>query len=135
MLKAISLFTGIGGLDFGFEAAGFATRVAVEMDPVCCRTIRLNRRWPIIEGDIRLHDIVADTLGTSLREALAIRFDLRLAESTLQFYDLREIPAIRDAPPAGVTDIHFRSDLSGVPIAAVDRLIERDPAISHFLPA
>lgn len=52
MLKAISLYTGIGGLDFGFEAAGFRTRVAVEMDAVSCRTMRLNRRWPILEGDI-----------------------------------------------------------------------------------
>ena len=52
MLKAISLFTGVGGLDFGFEAAGFETSVAVEIDPVCCRTIRLNRRWPVVERDV-----------------------------------------------------------------------------------
>jgi DNA (cytosine-5)-methyltransferase 1 len=60
MLKAISLFTGVGGLDFGFEAAGFDTRVAVEFDPVCCRTVRLNRDWPVIEGDI--HAVTSDEI-------------------------------------------------------------------------
>lgn len=57
MLKAISLYTGVGGLDFGLEAAGIETAVAVEMDRACCRTIRLNRRWPVIEGDI--HDVTS----------------------------------------------------------------------------
>ncbi|MGE0282186.1 MAG: DNA cytosine methyltransferase [Rhizobiaceae bacterium] len=50
--KAISLFSGIGGLDFGFEEAGFETRVALEIDRHACRTIRLNRPWEVIEDDI-----------------------------------------------------------------------------------
>lgn len=49
----ISLFTGAGGLDYGFEAAGFRTAVAVEMDSRCCETLRRNRKWPLLEGDIK----------------------------------------------------------------------------------
>lgn len=52
MRKLISLYTGIGGLDFGFEAAGFETTVALEMDRAACANIRANRPWPVIEGDI-----------------------------------------------------------------------------------
>lgn len=52
-LTAISLYTGAGGLDFGFEAAGFHTRAAVEIDAAACRVIRQNRpEWGLIEEDI-----------------------------------------------------------------------------------
>ena len=51
-LRAISLYSGAGGLDYGFEAAGFRTGVAVEMDHDCCETLRRNRKWPVIERNI-----------------------------------------------------------------------------------
>ena len=51
--KVISLFSGAGGLDIGFENAGFSIAVAVEIDPACCDTLRSNRpNLPIINGNI-----------------------------------------------------------------------------------
>ena len=50
--SVISLYSGAGGLDYGFEAAGFQTAVALEMDHDCCETLRQNRRWPVIERNI-----------------------------------------------------------------------------------
>jgi len=50
--KVISLFSGAGGLDYGLEAAGFETAVALELDHDCCETLRHNRRWPVIERDV-----------------------------------------------------------------------------------
>lgn len=59
-LKVVSLYTGCGGLDYGFEAAGFSTRVGIEFDPDCCETISLNRDWPMICSDI--HDVSSDEI-------------------------------------------------------------------------
>lgn len=65
MLKAISLYSGIGGLDFGFEAAGFETRAALEFDRQACRSLKLNRPfWRVLEEDI--HDVTSDAI---LRQA------------------------------------------------------------------
>jgi DNA (cytosine-5)-methyltransferase 1 len=51
-MDSISLFSGCGGMDFGFEAAGFSTRVTLERDRACCATLRANRAWPVLERDI-----------------------------------------------------------------------------------
>lgn len=69
--RAISLYTGAGGLDLGFEAAGYRTAVAVELDPEAVATLRHNRDWPILDRDI--HTISSDEILTaaSLKEGEA----------------------------------------------------------------
>lgn len=64
-LSALSLFTGVGGLDYGFEAAGFETRVALELDRVCCDSLRASRpHWPVINADL-LATSTADILAAA----------------------------------------------------------------------
>jgi len=57
---ALSLYTGAGGLDLGFEAGGFDCRAAVEIDADCVATLRANRPWPVIDRSI--HEVTSAEL-------------------------------------------------------------------------
>jgi len=50
--KVISLYSGAGGLDYGFEAAGFETVFTNDFDHDSCETLRLNRKWTVVERSI-----------------------------------------------------------------------------------
>ena len=53
-MNVISLFSGCGGLDLGFEKAGFAIPVANEFDKTIWETFKVNHpKTHLIEGDIR----------------------------------------------------------------------------------
>lgn len=53
-MKVISLFSGCGGLDLGFEKAGFEIPVANEYDKTIWETFKANHpHTHLIEGDIR----------------------------------------------------------------------------------
>lgn len=39
-------------MDYGFEAAGLHTAVALDLDPQACAVLRVNRSWPVIEADV-----------------------------------------------------------------------------------
>ena len=52
--KVGSLFSGIGGIDLGFEQAGFEVVWANDMDAAACKTYRHNfPNTHLIEGDVR----------------------------------------------------------------------------------
>lgn len=53
-MNVISLFSGCGGLDLGFERAGFHIPVANEFDPTIYETFKINHpKTHLIVGDIR----------------------------------------------------------------------------------
>lgn len=53
-MNVISLFSGCGGLDLGFERAGFQVPVANEFDPTIYETFKVNHpATHLIEGDVR----------------------------------------------------------------------------------
>ena len=82
----------------------------------------------------KLHEVIAGTLGTNLDEAMAAAFDEKLAESSLSFYNLATVPAIRTPLPEGVSDVHFQSDLSAADILIVQDLIDQNPIFGDLLP-
>lgn len=66
--KIISLFSGAGGLDIGFHAAGFETAVAVEIDPACCDTLRTNM------PDVKIiNKSITDTTSEEILETAGLK--------------------------------------------------------------
>ncbi len=52
-MKLISLFSGAGGMDLGFQKAGFTIAAANEYDKSIWETYEKNHSAPLIKGDIR----------------------------------------------------------------------------------
>ena len=61
-MKAISLFSGVGGLDMGFERAGIETVLQAERDPWCLEV--LAKHWPETERVTDVRDVFRDTVRT-----------------------------------------------------------------------
>lgn len=55
-MELISLFSGAGGMDLGFERAGFKIVVANEFDKTIWETYEKNHKAPLIKGDIKKID-------------------------------------------------------------------------------
>lgn len=53
--KAVSLFSGAGGMDVGFSGAGITAQIANDINAEACATYERNHTNPIIKGDVREH--------------------------------------------------------------------------------
>ena len=74
-LKALSLFSGCGGMDLGVNQAGFEVLASVERDPYCCESLQANNEYQfastqVIEADIRTisPEVLADEIGLETGE-------------------------------------------------------------------
>ena len=67
--RCISLFSGAGGLDIGFERAGFSTVSLCELEPQFAETLRQNQGWPHSDGHRYFAD--ATILQNDIREVSA----------------------------------------------------------------
>ena len=62
-IRTISLFSGGGGLDIGFEQAGFDILYATDINHDCCETLKMNRgntlnkNLTVVEADIHSLDL------------------------------------------------------------------------------
>lgn len=71
-IPAVSFFSGCGGMDLGFEYAGFQNIAAIELNEGFCKTIRHNRPDnfvigpPAYSGDARNRDEIIEALRTKL---------------------------------------------------------------------
>jgi DNA (cytosine-5)-methyltransferase 1 len=63
-MKALSLFSGIGGLDLAFEAAGGHVAAMCEKDGFCRKVLR--KHWP----DVPIFEDVYDLTGDMVREVI-----------------------------------------------------------------
>lgn len=72
--------------------------------------LRLGRDTHLI---YKLEQTIAETLGCDLPRALDFRFDAEGAVASIAFFDLRAIPAVRQALPPGLSQVRFNSDVGG----------------------
>lgn len=64
-IPAVSFFAGAGGLDLGFEKAGFNVGVSIEIVPLFCETLRLNSPNKIVIGPPSYAGDVSDLENTA----------------------------------------------------------------------
>ena len=67
ILKTIDLFSGVGGMSYGFEMAGFKSLLAIEKEPNIAKTYQINfPHSKVLNEDVtnlKIHEVFEDMVG------------------------------------------------------------------------
>lgn len=83
--------------------------------------IRLSNNFDAL---LHIDRVIALTLGDAWQQISDARFDERLAEESLAFYETSTIPSVDPNLPSGVSGVHFRSDLTEIPKTEISHFPE-----------
>ncbi|HUU26884.1 MAG TPA: PD-(D/E)XK motif protein [archaeon] len=111
-----------------YPAAGVSVVIASLFVEECTNGCSLSELWDKARQaaknnlDLRLKvdKICVETLGSDWEQARSLSYDMRLAKQSLKFYRVEDIPKVSDNLPSGVSEVRFRSDLSGVTALDID---------------
>lgn len=88
-----------------------------------------------LELRARLEEVVARSLGRDWREATRARFRLQGPAGAVAYYRAEDVPSIATPLPAEVSEVRFRSDLSGTPPLAHGELRSAGGLLAALAPA
>src|SRR5438445_13339568 len=96
--------------------------------------------WSAIEqrlGDdsqlnIRLTEVIAQSIGSDWQHADNIRFDPDYARNTLALFDARYLPRVGGDAGAEISDIEFSADLSGSMPLRSETVIEKGGLLAEL---
>jgi len=100
--------------------AGVHVVVASLFIEQCAGGLSLGSLWDTIRktvGDsaelrLKVDEICFHALGNTWQEARGSKFDSALASESIAFYDVEDIPRIPADLPAGISEVHFRSNVA-----------------------
>lgn len=76
---------------------------------------RICNRTNSVDAKMRMMKIIAETIGTDMHRLNEVFFDYVEASDTLRFFNSKDVPGVdKESVCAGVTQVGFNSDLSGV---------------------
>lgn len=84
---------------------------------------------------MKVHEIVAESLGAAIAEGLRTRFDDRAARGSFALFFVGDIPAPTGPIPPAVSEVRFRADLSAISPRDRSDVVTASVASAQLLPA